>query len=142
QATAIMRGYRVGYSDGYQAGISDAAKNAAREFRNKPEYDHADRAYNSNYGSLDDYRDGYRQGFEVGYVAGFDHKPFESSAPPDLKRSTDDNTVQYPTDANKSGGSQSAGNPTIIMRDTIMRVELLNGISTDASYKGDRFQAR
>ena len=44
QATAIMRGYRTGYSDGYQAGISDAARNAPRDFRTKAEYDHADRA--------------------------------------------------------------------------------------------------
>src|SRR2546423_13212541 len=78
QATAIMRGYRTGYSDGYQAGISDAARNAPRDFSTKAEYDHADRAYNSNWGLIEDYRDGYRQVFEVGYEAGFDHKPFDS----------------------------------------------------------------
>src|SRR5437588_5616946 len=98
QATAIMRGYRTGYSDGYQAGISDAARNAPRDFRTKAEYDHADRAYNSNWGLIEDYRDGYRQGFEVGYEAGFDHKPFDSTIPPDLKRRTDDSTVQYAID--------------------------------------------
>src|SRR5256714_8263577 len=52
QATAIMRGYRTGYSDGYQAGISDAAMTAPRDFRTKSEYDHADRAYNSNWGLI------------------------------------------------------------------------------------------
>src|SRR5213593_4974446 len=82
QATAIMRGYRTGYSDGYQVGIGDLAKNAPREFRNKAEYDHADRAFNSAWGSVDQYRDGYRQGFEVGYNAGYDRKAFESSIPP------------------------------------------------------------
>ncbi len=74
QATALMRGYRTGYSDGYQAGVNDLASNATREFRTKPEYDHADRAYNSNYGTLEEYRDGYQQGFEAGYNAGYDRK--------------------------------------------------------------------
>jgi hypothetical protein len=51
QATAIMRGYRTGYSDGYQAGVADLAANANREFQSKPEYDRADRAFNS-YGTF------------------------------------------------------------------------------------------
>ena len=142
QASAIMRGYRTGYSDGYQVGVSDLAKNAAREFRNKVEYDRADRAYNSNYGSVDEYRDGYRQGFEVGYNAGYDRKGFDSSIPADLKRRTEDTTVQYPVDQNKIPGVKEPTNSLLIPRDTIMRVELVNGISTDASQKGDRFQAR
>ena len=152
QATAIMRGYRTGYSDGYQAGVSDLAKNAAREFRIKTEYEHGDRAYNSNYGTLEDYRDGYQQGFEIGYNAGFDRKPFDSSIPPDLKRRAEDSSVGYPTDQNKgstdpnnssnsSQPTQSAG-PNTIPRDTIMRVELLSNLSTDASQKGDHFQVR
>src|ERR1051325_7146139 len=62
QATALMRGYRTGYSDGYQTGVGDVSRNAQREFRNKAEYEHADRAFNAAWGSLDDYRDGYRQG--------------------------------------------------------------------------------
>ena len=155
QATALMRGYRTGYSDGYQAGVNDASSNATREFRTKAEYDHADRAYNSNYGALEEYRDGYQQGFEGGYNAGYDRKPFDSSIPTDLKRRTEDSTVGYPIDANKSpdpnkstdpnqnvGPSPSTGNASSIQRDTIMVVELLNGVSTDASQKGDRFQAR
>src|SRR5256885_391533 len=81
QATAIMRGYRTGYSDGYQAGVNDLASNAKREFQNKTEYERGDRAYNSNYGTLEEYRDGYHQGFELGYNAGFDRKPFDSSIP-------------------------------------------------------------
>src|SRR5437667_1901828 len=143
QATAIMRGYRTGYSDGYQAGVGDAAKNADREFRNKAEYDRADRAFNSAWGSLDEYRDGYRQGFEPGYNAGYDHKPFDSTIPPDLKRRTEDSTVQYPIDqSNKTAGNTGPNNPFVLPRDTIMRVELMNNLSTDASQKGDRFQAR
>src|SRR3989441_12618694 len=113
QATPIMRGYRTGYSDGYQAGVGDVAKNAGREFRNKAEYDHADRAFNSAWGSLDEYRDGYRQGFEVGYNAAYDHKPFDSTIPPDLKRRTEDSTVQYPIDqSSKTPGNNTPGNNT------------------------------
>ncbi|HVS80535.1 MAG TPA: hypothetical protein VHE60_02235 [Pyrinomonadaceae bacterium] len=155
QATALMRGYRTGYSDGYQAGVNDVAGNATREFRTKPEYDHADRAYNSTYGALEEYRDGYQQGFEVGYNAGYDRKSFDSSIPPDLKRRTEDSTVSYPIDPNKSpdpnkstdpnqnvGPSPSTGNANAIPRDTIMVVELLNSLSTDASQRGDHFQVR
>ncbi len=149
QATALMRGYRTGYSDGYQAGVNDVTSSAPREFRTKAEYDHADRAYNSNYGALEEYRDGYQQGFEAGYNAGYDRKPFDSSIPPDLRRRTEDSTVSYPVDPNKStdpnqnvGPAPSTGNANAIPRDTIMQVELLSNLSTDASQKGDHFQAR
>src|SRR5256714_8001205 len=148
QATAIMRGYRTGYTDGYQSGVGDVSRSAAREFRNKAEYDHADRAFNSTWGSLDEYRDGYRQGFEVGYNAAYDHKPFDSTIPPELKRRTEDSTVQYPIDpSNKTPGNNTPSNsgpdnPFVLPRDTIMRVELMNNLSPDASQKGDRFHAR
>jgi hypothetical protein len=151
QVTAIMRGYRTGYSDGYQAGVSDLAKNAAREFRSKTEYEHGDRAYNATYGTLEEYRDGYQQGFEVGYNAGYDRKPFDSSIPTDLKPKTEDSTVSYPTDQNKPPDSQTQSQPQppaqsgatdTIPRDTIMLVELQSDLSTDASQQGDRFQAK
>jgi hypothetical protein len=153
QATAVMRGYRTGYSDGYQAGVSDLANNATRDFRNKTEYEHGDRAYNATYGTLAEYRNGYQQGFEVGYNSGYERKPFDSSIPPDLKPRTDDSTVGYPTDQNKTPGSQTqfpsqppAQSQTaatdVIPRDTIMRIELLGNLSTDSSQKGDRFQAK
>src|SRR6266404_1524542 len=155
QASALMRGYRTGYSDGYQAGVADLTNKAPREFRNKTEFERGDRAYNANHGTLEEYRDGYQQGFEVGYNAGFDRKPFDSSIPADLKRRTEDSTVSYPIDPNKNpapnksadpnrnvGPSPSTGNANLIPRDTVMVVELLNGVSTDASQKGDHFQAR
>ena len=137
QATAIMRGYRTGYSDGYQAGVGDVAKNADREFRTKAEYDRADRAFNSAWGSLDEYRDGYRQGFELGYNAAYDHKPFDSTIPADLKRRTEDSTVQYPIDqsnktpvdqSNKTPGNSGPDNSFVLPRDTIMRIELMNNL--------------
>lgn len=145
QATAIMRGYRTGYSDGYQAGVSDAANHAARDFRNKTEYERGDRAYNSSYGLPEEYRDGYQQGFVVGYNAGYERKPFDSSIPPDLKPRTEDASVGYPIDANKTPGSQSQtqpGSPDSIPRDTVMRIELLSDLSTQTSQQGDRFQAK
>jgi hypothetical protein len=186
QATAIMRGYRTGYSDGYQAGVADLAANASKEFQNKPEYDRADRAFNPAWGSMDEYRDGYRQGYEIGYNAAYDHKPFDSSIPPDLKRRTEDSTVQYPKDANKTSAdpnptsaadpnktsadpsqtsadpnktavvdpnktsddqnNQTANNsgngPLTLPRNSIMRVELMTSLSSEASHQGDRFQAR
>ena len=147
RATAMMRGYRTGYSDGYQAGVNDLAHNAGRDFRNKTEYERGDRAYNSTYGAVEEYRDGYQQGFEVGYNAGYDRRPFDSSIPTDLKPRTEDSSVGYPIDQNKSPGSQPQsqarpGNTDSIPRDTIMRIELLSDLSTNASQKGDQFQAK
>ena len=149
QATALMRGYRTGYSDGYQAGFRDSAAKAARDFRSKEEYDRGDRAYASTYGSLEEYRDGYQQGFEAGYDAGYDRKTFDSSIPANLNRRTEDSTVQYPTDQNKTPPVQTQSQPQnvpgsamAIPRDTIMRVELLGNLSTDATQKGDHFQVR
>src|SRR5215510_15489119 len=168
--TPLMRGYRTGDSEGYQAGVSDQNANGPKEYRNKLEYDRGDRAYNPNWGSLEDYRDGYRQGFEVGYNAGYDRKPFDSTIPSDIKRRTEDSAVQYPVDQNKApvdqnkapvdqnkapvdqnkapGGADNGapadqpGNGVSIPRDSIMRVVLMNEISTDISQPGDRFQAR
>src|SRR5256714_12821913 len=124
QATAMMRGYRTGYTDGYQSGVGDVSRSAAREFRNKAEYDHADRAFNAAWGSLDEYRDGYRQGYEVGYNAAYDHKPFDSTIPADLKRRTEDSTVQYPIDQrNKTAGNTGPNKPVVLPRNPIRRVE-------------------
>jgi len=167
QATALMRGYRTGYSDGYQEGISDVGKSANREFRNKSEYDKADRAFNPAWGAVEEYRDGYRQGYETGYNAAFDHKSFDSSIPPNLTRKTEDSTVQYPIDQNKLPGDPNKqpadpnnqtnnqtnqpttqtdnadpNGPLVLPRDTILRVELMGNLSTETSQKGDPFQAR
>jgi hypothetical protein len=149
QASAIMRGYRTGYSDGYQAGFQDSTNKAARDFRTKNEYEHGDRAYASTYGALEEYRDGYQQGFEVGYNNGYDRRQFDSSIPANLQRRSDDSTANSSVDPNKSAAPPSTNtsapttaNTSAIPRDTIMRVELMSNLSTDASQKGDRFQAR
>jgi hypothetical protein len=141
QATAIMRGYRTGYSDGYQAGIQDASHKAARDFRTKDEYERGDRAYASTYGALEEYRDGYQQGFELGYNNGYDRRPFDSSIPPNLQRRSEEPTLTNSVDPNRPV-APSTTNSSVIPRDTIMRVELMSNLSTDASHKGDRFQAR
>lgn len=152
--TALMRGYRTGYSDGYQAGVGDKNANGPKEFRNKSDYDRADRAYSANWGPLEEYRDGYRQGFEIGYSSGYDRKPFDSTVPPDIRRRTEDNAVQNPIDQNKAPGNNTSNTSNtnngpgdqpatnVIPRDTIMRVELMNELSTELSQQGDRFQAR
>jgi hypothetical protein len=146
-ANALMRGYRTGYSDGYSAGLSDSAASAPRDFRGKSDYKTADRGFHSSYGPVGDFRDGYRQGFEAGYNAGYDRRAFDSTVPADLKRR--DETDSEPVVNNPPDPSATADNtmpastaPVVILRDTIMRVELLNNLSTDASQRGDHFQAR
>ena len=148
QASALMRGYRTGYSDGYPAGVQDVRNRNERNFSNKAEYQQADRAYSQTHGSLDEYRNGYRQGFEAGYSAGYDKRNFDSTIPDDLKirETSDDSQAPVLTNSNQSDdntpNTTNSANLIVIPRDTIMRVELLSNLATDASQKGDRFEAK
>jgi hypothetical protein len=83
---ALQRGYRTGYSDGYMAGYRDVIDNAEKNYARHSEYTKADRAYNKEYGLLEDYRDGYQQGFEVGYNTGYEKRSFDAALPTDLKK--------------------------------------------------------
>ena len=153
QSTALERGYRTGYSDGYNAGTRDTVDSAARDYRNKQDYQQANRSYNEAWGTIEDYRDGYQQGFEAGYTSGFDRRPFDSTIPTGLKtRGVVDSSADTSTDnsapASVNSNSQTVNtpaavsNPLYIARDTILLVELESSLSTDASQRGDRFQAR
>jgi len=152
QTTALERGYRTGYSDGYTAGYSDVSNNAPSNYKNKDDYQKADRSYNDVWGPIEDYRDGYQQGFEAGYTAGYERQQFNSTLPSGLRRrgantgtvgidvnvntpTTNDTTADVDTTAPSSG---SLGIP----RNTILALELLTPLSTDATQRGDRLQAR
>ncbi|HEY1403790.1 MAG TPA: hypothetical protein VGB05_06670, partial [Pyrinomonadaceae bacterium] len=168
QTGALERGYRTGYSDGYQAGYRDSIERAARDYRNKEEYGRADRAYIAAYGALEDYRDGYQQGFETGYETGFDRRGFDSIVPAGLSRrgastqgaqsttgappvidtrdASDSTADRRASDSSNrssnSGGAVRQIGTLDIPMDTTMRVELLTNLSTDATQRGDRFEAR
>ena len=158
QSTALERGYRTGYSDGYNAGFKDLNDRVSRDFQNKPEYQQANRSYNEAWGPLEDYRDGYQQGYEAGYQNGYDGQPFNSSLPagglarrdvnPQLNQSVEPQTnPDDETIVNRSGNasatpSMSTGSPIMLPRDTFLIVEMESSLSTDASQRGDRFQAR
>jgi hypothetical protein len=160
----LERGYRTGYSDGYQAGWGDQLKRRAADYRGKAEYAAADRAYIAAYGAREDYRDGYRQGYEIGYDAGYSRRGFDSNLPPGgiARRGVSASDVaddgqergggnarngaprRGPTGGEDDTGSESANvNDTgNIPSDTILTVELMNRLSTDVSQRGDRFEAR
>ncbi|MER3428230.1 MAG: hypothetical protein C4334_09030 [Pyrinomonas sp.] len=162
QRATLERGYRTGYSDGYQAGVRDRNNGAARDFRDEEDYQRADRAYSPNYGSLEDYRDGYRQGFETGYEAGFDGREFDSTIPatlaqrsaeptsnastPEATRVNADATSSMSTataESKRESRSATPGNAALLIPSgTVFVAELLTNLSTDASQPGDRFQAR
>jgi hypothetical protein len=162
QYGALERGYRTGYSDGFQSGWGDSLKRAPHDFKSKADYQRADRAYINAYGSREDYRDGYQQGFEVGYESGFNRTGFDSNIPPGLSR-----RGATPADAVASSGGvrgggrsdattdigdddiddqQSGARATVgasaIPSNTVLLVELSNRLSTDVSQRGDRFEAR
>lgn len=160
QSTALERGYRTGYSDGYNVGYKDIGDQAARDYRSKEEYQRADRSYNEVWGPLEDYRDGYQQGFEAGYDAGYEKQLFNSSIPTGLSRrgnlepTTNTQTSNIPTDDNASNTSSSStpvssapsrapiSGPILIPGNAMMVIELDSSLSTDATQRGDPFQAR
>ncbi len=156
-ANALQRGYRTGYSDGYMSGYRDVADQATRDFRNKEDYARANRAYDTAYGTPDDYRSGYRQGFEIGYAAGYDHRTFDSTVPNNLSRNGGSGSSSN-IGANETAGTSTSGTSIdssvgndspagrveaiTIPDNTVLRVELLNNLSTEASQRGDTFEAR
>lgn len=160
QTTALERGYRTGYSDGYTAGYKDVAEHAPRNYQNKDDYQKADRSYNDVWGPIEDYRDGYQQGFEAGYAAGYEQQQFNSAIPNGLRRrgAVAANTTSEPTNPNtpvdvnttppvmdsqpNDDASIAPTGSLAIPRNTILALELLTSLSTDASQRGDRIQAR
>ena len=144
---AIERGYRTGYSDGYMAGYRDNVEQTSRDFRDDDDYRKADRAYLATYGSLEDYQDGYRQGFENGYQSGIDRRGFDSTIPSGLSRRGVDYDKGAGVNVSNSGTTSGSGrvstrDEVLIPSDTVMIVELLTNLSTEASQEGDRFQAK
>ncbi|HJU92866.1 MAG TPA: hypothetical protein VJ656_08035 [Pyrinomonadaceae bacterium] len=153
--TALERGYRTGYSDGYTAGYKDVSDGAARNYQNKEDYKRADRSYNDVWGPIEDYRDGYQQGFEAGYNTGYERQQFNSTLPTGLRRRgataaptaapTVDDTLSTPRNDDKVVSADTTLPPSgslAIPRNTILALELITPISTDASQRGDRLQAK
>jgi hypothetical protein len=164
QYGALERGYRTGYSDGYQAGWTDQLKGARSDYRGKADYASADRAYIAAYGPLEDYRDGYQQGFESGYEGGYARQGFNSelpaggvtrrgAAPREAAgnggtrggRSDDEegeSSSQGRGNVGGQAGTQGVGGAGPVPSDVVLTVELVNRLSTDVSQRGDRFEAR
>ena len=163
QVGTLERGYRTGYSDGYQAGWSDQLRRAPADFRSKQDYQRADRAYIAAYGPLEDYRDGYQQGFEVGYDAGYNRRGFDSNVPAGgvARRGATPGEAAggnggarggRPAQSSDAGESVSQGRGAAtaqpvsgvsnVPSNTVLLVQLQSRISTDVSQVGDRFQAQ
>jgi len=161
QSTALERGYRTGYSDGYTAGYKDISDQAARNYQNKEDYQKANRSYNDVWGPIEDYRDGYQQGFEAGYGAGYERQQFNSTLPAGLHRrgtASGNVAVAQPAPASQPATAPTSPAPNdtsnnadpavastgslAIPRNTVLALELLTPVSTDASQRGDRIEAR
>ncbi|MEJ7862967.1 MAG: hypothetical protein WKF90_15160 [Pyrinomonadaceae bacterium] len=134
---ALQRGFRTGYSDGYMSGYRDAIDNQAKNYQKHSEYAKADRAYNKDYGTLDDYRDGYQQGFESGYETGFEKRSFDAVIPAQLNRrgvktvalNTTAETINTSTDNQPNPGAEApAQNQTA----EVAQVETANGNSENS----------
>ena len=95
---ALQRGYRTGYSDGYMAGYRDVIDSVEKSYTRHTDYAKADRAYNKDYGTIEDYKDGYQQGFESGYDTGFEKKSFDAQIPVNIGRRGMAQTKQITTE--------------------------------------------
>jgi len=163
---ALQRGYRTGYSDGYMAGYRDTIDNQTRDLKRHGEFTKADRAFNKEYGPVEDYRDGYQQGFESGYSTGFEKRSFESTLPSEIHRrgvtaATNPTEAPQTTTATPAPTSNTetavaqtteapvvahySGDPNaviIIPRDTELLLELQQPLSTEMNREGDKFLAK
>jgi len=138
---SLQRGYRTGYSDGYMAGYRDTIDSVARNYSRHNEYSKGDRAFNKEYGTVEDYRDGYRQGFESGYDTGYDRRTFETSLPKDLqKRGTIEpgESVAVDKSVENTQSTSSSGSETNVEQTESVNVEQNHNNSeqtTTASYQ-------
>jgi hypothetical protein len=163
---ALQRGYRTGYSDGYMAGYRDTLDKAAKNYAGHDEYKDATRAYNQEYGSVEDYKDGYQQGFETGYDSGYEKRSFDSSLPDKLSlrgvkaaetatttptgttspQQTDTTAAQPPAAADATiqpAAYNPPGDATIIiLKDTDLVLQLQDDLSTVKNREGDKFTAK
>lgn len=169
---ALQRGYRTGYSDGYMAGYRDTIDSVSRNYTRHAEYSKADRAYNKEYGTLEDYKDGYKQGFESGYDTGFERRSFEASLPKKIERRGamvgDRNIATNTSDEPKAtpqtqepirieqNDSKTTTQPVayntgyqgdpnaivVIPRETELIIELQEDLNTEQSREGEKFTAR
>lgn len=162
---ALQRGYRTGYSDGYMAGYRDVIDNTAKSYARHSEYTKADRAYNKDYGAVEDYRDGYQQGFEIGYNTGFEKRSFDATLPTELKKRGAINTATTSTNTDNTVSENTINNTTeqapttqtktnevsyvptsdaiiIIPTDTELIVELVDELGTERSREGDKFTGK
>ena len=69
--------YENGYRDGIEKGRADAKDRESFDPVRHSRYRSADRGYDRQYGSKDDYRLVYRDGFEAGYRAGYGDRRME-----------------------------------------------------------------
>jgi len=60
-----------GYRDGYDKGRQDGRDRHAYDFERQSRYRSADRGYDREYGSREQYQGVYRDGFRAGYDAGY-----------------------------------------------------------------------
>ncbi|MEP6947451.1 MAG: hypothetical protein ABJA02_16150 [Acidobacteriota bacterium] len=167
---ALQRGYRTGYSDGYMAGYRDTIDGLNKGVTRHTEYAKADRAFNRDYGTVEDYRDGYQQGFESGYDTGFEKRSFEATLPGSIQKrgiidpaaqatniqaitaapagevsaQTTSNSVALPVSIqNGASGIRTEGDAIIIIpRDTELMLELQEDLSTEKSRPGEKFTAK
>jgi hypothetical protein len=145
------------------AGYRDSLDSQTKNFARHPDYSDGSRAYNKEYGTIDEYRDGYKQGFESGYDAGFEKRTFDSEIPAALARRDGEPAAETaPPPATQTATTepqpavsepatavttqpitiQTETGVVVIPKDTELILELQDALSTDKSKAGDKFTAK
>ncbi len=149
---ALERGYRTGYSDGYQEGFRDINDNKTAEFRSNADFISATRAYEVKHGPRESYRDGFQQGYAKGYAEGYARGNFNPVIPATLKQRPASAIVNNAGNSGNTGntgnntGNNTNNNPPVtqitLPGNTVLKVELLNALSTENNSRDDGFRMR
>jgi hypothetical protein len=162
-------GYSDGYQEGYRDSLDSQASRQRIKDEDIQSDRGYNAAYGSLEDYRDGYVQGFKTGYDVGFDhQPFDSNPpanLSSSGGGSINSSnntgsTTDDTYSNPDDNNSTSGSSNTsvntssntsggggrvstnGRSVYIPSNTVMRVELLTNLSTEASQVGDRFQAR
>ncbi|MEP6706303.1 MAG: hypothetical protein ABJC05_02220 [Pyrinomonadaceae bacterium] len=164
-------GYSDGYAAGFQDAAQHAARAFQNKSEYQQGNRNYSPAYGAAEDYRDGYQQGFEGGYNAGFDhRGFDstipgslaRRGNATAAPadtsddsvgnPNATSPADNAPANSPTNSNVSNPSNTSNSSPVyhstnrgtvtIPRNTVMRVELLTNLSTDATQRGDRFQAR
>ena len=123
--------YDQGFTEGEIAGRSDKQGGVGYDYSKWPGFLLAEKGFDENNHDPEVYNVAFRRGFKDGYENGFNNPV------PDIRKSAAAESADTPP----SQGSVSDSAVWIVPGGTRMMVRILDPLSTEFNYQGDRFQS-